>query len=422
MKVTFISHSDRIGGAAVVTTRLMQALRRNGIDARMVVYTKVSDDPYVTPIGTRFERGFKFMAERGRIALSNGMSRADLFKVSIANTGMRLHRHPWVREADVIVLTWVNQGLLSLRGIERLGRLGKPLVWIMHDMWCLTGICHHAYECDGYRQACGSCRFLGVGTANDLSHKTHQRKASLYAGTPITFVAVSHWLADCARSSTLLADADLRVIPNAFPVDTFPITPGRMAGAIALPPNRDVILMGAARLDDPIKGMPVAVEALNWIFDNRPDVVRSAQVVFFGDVRDRTLIDSLRFPHIYIGRIDDPHMLRDLYASARVVISASHYETLPGTLIEGQAAGALPVSFGRGGQSDIITHLKDGYIADYADPVSLAEGIIWALKQNVDRKELHDSVARRFDANVVAKRYVDLFTELLDRPRDTSKA
>lgn len=51
LRVTFISHSDTLGGAAIVTYRLMRALRRQGVDAKMVVYTKLTDDPNVSVIG-----------------------------------------------------------------------------------------------------------------------------------------------------------------------------------------------------------------------------------------------------------------------------------------------------------------------------------------------------------------------------------
>lgn len=415
MKVTLVCHSDTIGGASMVTYRLMHALRDEGVDARMIVYTKTTDDPSVFCAGSRYSRGLKFMIERGVIAINNGFSRENLFKVSIANVGQSLHKHPWIKEADVIGLAWINQGQLSLGGIRKLGRLGKPIVWTMHDMWCLTGVCHHAFECDRYTASCGRCRFLGLGGRHDLSYQIWKRKKELYASTPVTFVAVSHWLADCAHRSSLLGDRDVRVIPNAFPINSFPTVPSASPEVFNIPPDRNIILMGAARLDDPIKGIDYAIDALNHIFDNRPDVARRSLMVFFGDLRDRSLFDRLRFPHLHVGRINDPSLLADLYAMAKVVLSTSLYETLPGTLIEGQAAGCLPVTFGHGGQADIVTHLKDGYIADYKDSASVAEGIIWALAADADRDALHESVRARFGASAIARRYISLFRELLDR-------
>jgi len=414
LRITLISHSDLMGGAAVVTYRLMQAMRREGVDARMVVFSKLSDDPDVAVIGSRGLRGFRFLQERGRIALANGMSRADLFKVSIANVGMALHRHPWVKEADAVMLGWINQGLASLEEIKKLGKLGKPIIWTMHDMWNLTGICHHAYECVAYTADCGCCPFLGGTGSGDLSHKIWLEKQKLYDSVPITFVAVSNWLARKCKSSKLMADRDVRVIPNAFPVDSFPAK--SMEGV--LPPgistDRKLILFGAARIDDPIKGLNYAIDALNYLFDNEPKLSTDAMAVFFGDIKNPRALDSLRFPYIHTGRINDTLSLHRLYASAHVVLSTSLYETLPGTLIEGQAAGCLSVTFGQGGQDDIVEHLENGYIAEYKNPRSVAEGIRWAMKRNPDREALHESVRKRFSSNAVAEKYLSLVNELLE--------
>lgn len=414
LKVAMISHSDMLGGASVVTYRLMKALRAEGVDARMSVYNRLTDDPSVSQVGTAWSRGVRFAWERVGIMASNGFRREDLFKVSTAETGFNLSRDPWVREADVIFIAWINQGLLSLDDIEALGRLGKPVVWAMHDMWCLTGICHHSLGCARYKESCGLCPLLHSSSGSDLSHRVWSRKMKLYDTVPLTFVAVSRWLADRCAESSLLSGRDVRVIPNAFPIDSFVTEPrGELTVLHGDDLDRDIILMGAARLDDHIKGLPMAVDALNYIFDNHPEVAQRTVAVFFGELRSPAALHKLRFPHFHAGRINDPNLLRDLYARSRVVLSSSLYETLPGTLIEGQASGCIPVTFGRGGQADIVTHLSDGYIARYADTRDLAKGILWALSHPVDRQELHDSVRRRFSAKAVARSYIELFHQLM---------
>ncbi len=415
LKVVLVCHSDLLGGASIVTYRLMNALRHEGVDARMLVYTKTTQSPEVDVISSRFNRGFRFMAERLEIMAHNGFSYANLFKVSTASLGVPVHRHPWVKESDVIVLSWINQGLLSLSGIRKLGQTGKPLVWTMHDMWCLTGICHHAYECSRYEQECGCCPLLNSADPKDLSHKVWKKKAELYRRVPITFVAVSNWLAERCRRSSLLASRDVRVIPNAFPIDAFSTKSTVRLTHYDLNPDKHIILMGAARLDDKIKGLDYAIDALNYLFDNHPETSRNSIAIFFGEVRDPSAFDRLRFPHYEFGRISDPTALKELYAAASVVLSTSLYETLPGTLIEGQASGCLPVTFDRGGQPDIITHKVDGYLAPFGDIREIAAGIIWALAEKPDRQALHDSVRRRFSGRIIARRYIDLFNELLSR-------
>lgn len=367
LKVTIISHSDKLGGAAVVTYRLMRALRNLGIEARMVVFTRHSFDPNVARLSSRFLRTMRFLWERIRIYLSNGLDRESLFQVSIANTGCSVASHPWVREADVLLLGWTNQGLLSMKGLRKLGRLGKPIVQVMHDMWCITGICHHSRGCMRFEQECGCCPFLRSSNPHDLSNRIWHRKQSIYDGMNITFVAVSSWLEEQSRRSSLLRDHNVVTIPNAFPAESFYTRPKALRRRLPIDYTRKLIVMGAARLDDPIKDLPTAIAALNYIFDNHPKVANESMIVFFGALKNPSAFDDLRFPYIHIGSISDEAVLRELYASAAVVLSTSLYETLPGTLIEGQAAGCVPVTTGQGGQRDIVDHLVNGYItADHS--------------------------------------------------------
>lgn len=404
MKVVLLNHSDTLGGASVVTYRLMRALRRAGVDARMLVSHKSGADPAVAEVGSRAAKAFTFLAEHAGIFLRNGFSRADLFKASTGRFGLDAASHPWVREADVVCLGWVNQGMLSLDGIRRIARAGKRLIWTMHDMWNLTGICHHAGECGGYRGECGRCPLVHLPRHGcDLSRSVWRRKQALYAVVPVTFVAVSNWLAARCRESSLMRGADVHVIPNAFPVDEFTQPPQHSRADLGLPAG-DLIVMGAARLDDPVKGFGYAIDALNILASRGVE----ARAVFFGDIRDRSLLGRLALPHVHLGPLDAARV-RSVYAHARVVLSTSLYETLPGTLIEGQAAGCVPVTFGEGGQADIVEHGVTGFIADYLSATSVADNICKALAGNLAPGVLRQSVRAKFSSEVVARRYIDLF-------------
>ena len=109
LKITFISKSDLRGGAAIVTYRLVEALRETGIDARMLVTEKMSDSPFVELAASPLRIKSAFLAERLQVFLANGMRRATLFKADPATFGLPLWRHPWVKDADAIFLGWVNQ-------------------------------------------------------------------------------------------------------------------------------------------------------------------------------------------------------------------------------------------------------------------------------------------------------------------------
>lgn len=403
-KVVFINHSDTRGGASVVTYRLMKALSRAGVDARMLVMHKDTDNLRVDTVGTSWQRKKAFLAECADIYARNGLNRGNLFKVSTGKYGLPLHNHPWIKEADAVVLEWINQGMMSLREIEVLHKMGKQIAWTLHDMWPITGICHHAGTCQAYTDGCGNCPFIRGGKSKkDLSRRVFRNKADVYSRVPIKFVAISSWIAQKCAESQLTATANISVIPNAFPVEDYAITPTKSRRELRLPDNRRLIVMGAARLDDPIKNLPLAVETLNKV---NPEL--GATAVFFGNIRDPHALDALNMPYVALGSIADAREVAQIYAHADVVLSTSRYETLPGTLIEGMAAGAVPVATGNGGQRDIIDHGVDGYIAKADDADELAALIERALENPFNRADQHRAVARRFAADHVVNAYKQL--------------
>ena len=69
-----------------------------------------------------------------------------------------------------------------------------------------------------------------------------------------------------------------------------------------------------------------------------------------------------------------------LYNTADVFVAPSLADNLPSTLIESMLCGTPVVSFKVGGIPDIVSHMNDGYLAQYRDVQDLAYGIDWVLK------------------------------------------
>jgi len=413
MKILFLSTEGTKGGAAVVTGRLVEALRNMGEDARMLVGRSCSSDPWMAQVG-QVRRRIAKVAERGEIFFYNGFNRSDLWKVSAGRFGCGALSHPWVKDADVVVLGWINQGFLSLGDIRELCSMGKKVVWWMHDLWCATGMCHLPGECSRFELGCGDCPMLHWGKCKfDLSHRVWERKMGIFKLGNIKFLAVSRWQRDVALRSSLLREEAIGVLPHAFPVEQYPTTSGggllpdelRFLGRLK---DKKLIVMGAARLDDPVKDLPMAIESLNRLLKEHPAQGKECVAVLFGGLSDPGALSGLKLPWHYAGMLGG-EALRQLYARAAVVLSTSRYETMGATLMEGMAAGAVPVAFGRGGQTDIITHGENGYIADYGDPSSVASCIAKALLDPFSRDAQHASVKARFSSAAVARCFLDIF-------------
>ena len=406
MKVVLINHSDMQGGAAIVSLRLVHALQEAGVDARMLVIDRQSDDQLVGVMGSKWRSKWNFLAERLGVFMRNGFRRDTLFKIDTGSHGT----HSWVKDADVVCLNWVNQGTLSLKGIKKLADSGKPIVWTMHDMWNCTGVCHYSFECERYKDRCHSCPLLesknsspskieGVGGSmttqdvssrtlseelikgDDLSTKIQEKKLKLYAQAPIHFVAVSHWLAECCKQSTTMSNSNLSVIYNAFPILDFDYH--RLSGEITnIPSDKKIIVMGARRLDVEVKGFKELIETTQYIAQNKPELAGKIHLVLYGDLHDKSLLDKIEVPCTYLGSIGSTEQL------------------------------SLPVTCGKGGQADIVDHLKTGFIAEYKDPASVAAGIEWAINADISREFLHSEVERKFAASKIAQQYIELVKKL----------
>ena len=111
------------------------ARSRNGVEAKMLVRDRATHDVRVVSLPADMKRRWHFLEERMRIWIANGFSKANLFGVDIASSGSDITSLQAFKEADVIHLHWVNQGMLSLDGLRAILGSGKPVVWTMHDMW-----------------------------------------------------------------------------------------------------------------------------------------------------------------------------------------------------------------------------------------------------------------------------------------------
>lgn len=420
-RLVFLCKSDLRGGAAIVTFRLVETMRRLGHDARMLVCEKLSDVPFVEVCAPKIKIKASFLKERLKVYMHNGRNRETLFKIDPASDGLNLWHHPLVKNADAIFLSWVNQGMLSLKGVRRICGSGKPVVWIMHDMWNMTGVCHHAGNCTGFLHQCGDCPLLGIkASPADLSNNTWRNKEFTYGSADLKFVAVSTWLAAKAKESALMRNMEVEVIPNAFDIGPDADEVLSDLTATSLPADEPVkIIFGGARLDDPIKGLPVLKKALSYIRSHHPAIAEDMQLVTFGEFKLPESNAGFDISHTHLGMLQGNVAVRRAYEGCGIVVSTSDYETLPGTLIEGQAYGCIPVATNHGGQRDIIDHKITGFLVPWHDSPSIraeevARGLLWAYHSCRGpmyaqiRQAMRESVIRRFSAPAIARRLLGL--------------
>ena len=417
MRVLIVNTSERTGGAAVAANRLMEALNNNGVKAKMLVRDKQTDQLTVAALSTSWHHHWNFLWERFVIWLHLHFRREHLFEVDLANAGTDITILPEFQEADVIHLHWINQGMLSLKGIRKILTSGKPVVWTMHDIWPATAVCHLTLECRQFETACHHCRLLpGGGSSHDLAAQVWKRKQQMLDGQHLTFVTCSDWLGHEAGKSALLRGQTVETIPNS--IDTRLYRPGNKQQArqlLGLPEKGRIILFVSQRATNPNKGMQYLIEASRLLSNDYPDWNETVSIAILGGHAEE-ISNQLHFPTYSLGYVNDEHRIVSVYQAADVFVLPSLSENLPNTIMEAMACGVPCVGFRVGGIPEEIDHLDNGYVADYRDAADLARGLRYVLEE-ADYAQLQrnclQKVSHCYSQQSVARRYIELYNKIL---------
>lgn len=418
MRIVILNTFERTGGAAVAASRLREALRAEGEEVTMIVRDKQSSSEQVIGVnGSSLKRllhKWHFIGERLVIFLHNRCSKNDLFAVSLANSGCKLSQLPALQQADIIHLHWINQGFLSLDEIKAIGELGKPMVWTMHDMWPCTGICHHARECNGYYTDCAVCPFTASPT---LAAHTLAKKKKIWEKLNVTFVTCSNWLQERTSHSVLMSEKTVLSIPNPIDAQTFiPMDQTACRAHFGLPTEKTLLLFGAVKASDKRKGIEYMKATVLTLVDKHPEWKEKLELAIFG--KSEVEMQALFPVKVHqIPYITSEQEMIQLYNTADLYVTSSLEENLPNTIMEAMSCGVPCTGFKIGGIPEMIDHLKNGYVAEYKSGNDLAEGI-HQLLQHADfaqfKQNARDKVIRSYSFASVAKRYKELYTQLLE--------
>ena len=418
MRVLIVNTSERTGGAAIAANRLKDALNNSGVKTMMLVTDKETDDITVAALPHKWLLQWHFLWERWCIFLHLHFKRRHLFEIDIANSGSDITGTKEFQEADVIHLNWINQGMLSLKSIQKILQSGKPVVWTMHDMWPATGICHLTLGCRNFEQGCANCQYLpGGGGRNDVAAKVWRRKKKLLDKYSVAFVACSQWLANEAKASALLRGQRVESIPNAIDTRVFhPQHKSDCRNHLHLPAGKKLILFVSQRVTNVNKGMDYLIRACKKLVTEQPTLASDTAIVGMGGHAEE-IADKFDLPVYPLGYINNPQLASQAYSACDVFVLPSLSENLPNTIMEAMACGLPCVGFNVGGIPEEIDHLQNGYVARYQDSDDLERGIEWVLtspdyallSQNAVSK-----VAAHYSQQSVANQYIKLYNKVLD--------
>ncbi|MDX2301303.1 MAG: glycosyltransferase [Microscillaceae bacterium] len=434
-KVLFLNTYFDRGGAAVSCKRIFESLQTEpSLVVKMLVHTGEQLPEPVKGLNASYflsqKMLFKFALDR-LFFLFYEKSKSVRFAFSQANIGEDISRHPWVQEADILHIHWINFGFLSLDSLQKLLNLGKPIVWTMHDMWVFTGGCHYAQHCRGFEAQCGGCFYLRNPHAKDLSHRVLAKKNEIFSQSPlITFVGSSQWLVEEAKQSSFFKKLKFATATHIMtPIDISLFKPAdheKAAADLFLDATKFRILFGAVKINDERKGIQYFQEAIQIIQETYPEMLFELELVLFG----KTKVDiSALFPISisYLGILKGANALIEAYSAAHVFVLPSLDDNLPNTIIESMACATPVVAFRSGGIPEMIDHRQNGYLADYKSSKDLAEGLHWVWARWKEEKsgkspqafdtlrvQARQKALDSYHPDKIRQQYLDLYQKLLN--------
>jgi len=127
MRVGIVNKLDISGGAARLTYRLDMGLGKIGLDSKIFVDNKISDNRDVYGSSGKIEKTWsKTCPFIDKVPLKFCDWQKTPFH--LARIGKNIRKDELVKQADIVNLHWITGGFLSIRGISKFTRLGKPTV------------------------------------------------------------------------------------------------------------------------------------------------------------------------------------------------------------------------------------------------------------------------------------------------------
>ena len=394
LSVLHVSTYATNGGAARAASALNFAMLNDGIDSRIL-----------TAHGTKFRIASELDRRLWKLQRTETKTwRSPAFFKSL---NARILNES---SADVINLHWVTDGFLS---IEEIGKITKPVVWSMYDMWPFCGTEHYGVNTPDARWRTGytTSNRPSAEAGLDIDRWTWERKLKNWSS--MHMVPASSWMLRALKSSKLMNNWPSTRIPHVIDCELFrPMGQDEARDNLNLPKNVPLIVfLASAGITDSRKGFDLLAQALPKVQENFPSV----EVAIAGPASTVYTLPGA-IPVHWVGQLNSNEQLRSLYCSATVVATPSREDNMPLTAMEAQSCGRPVVAFDIGGLPDIVVSGETGYLARELNVKDLASGLINTLTDAMAEDSMGIAARKHalqtWSQSVVVKKYLDLYATI----------
>ena len=314
---------------------------------------------------------------------------------------------------------WINNDTLSIFDFHK---IPSGTIVTLHDEWLYCG-CEHYYKVLdqtndfilGYPYF--KKNVLGIHW-NSLIWKVKYKKLS--HRRDLIFTVPSSWMLERARSSAILKESDIRLLPN--PIDSDRFTPlaedviNSFRNELNIDNDCFVFVYGAiSGKKNKLKGMNLLNMAIKLLKSKNLSIPDSKIVLidFGGLIGDSELYG---FRNISLGHINDVVYLAKLYSSADCVVVPSMVESFGQIAAEALSCSTPVVSFDTSGLRDIVLDDNTGLLAKPFCVDSLCQKLMKMIEFPKETRTLMGQNGRKhiienFSCSNISKKYFSILED-----------
>ena len=404
MRILHIVYEFPIAGNAAY--RYHKAMLANGVDSTMLSLTKALKLYRVESFNETIPHLLlrKLPEKIQEFFTTRKIKPNQYYFHKLRPLGMGYADNPLVKEADVIYMHWIERGS-SAKDLEEILSLGKPIIFVLHDMWAVTGGCHQCFDCDKFRYSCGNCNMF-YGNEKATSRQLSLKGAIYGKYKNVCFLSPSHWMQQRAMESSVTKGRKVFHIPNLLDDSIFkPMAKSMARSILNLPQDKIIISFGCqsgTRLA--VKGWSYLREAINLLSYPKDKIL----LLVFGSDKDIQTEEEVKYSIHFFGPVFDEHKLMLIANAATVFVSPTLSETFGYTLIENILCNTPVVSFDNTAIPEMVKMKENGYLAKNKDSKDLAAGIEWCIANPLSSKSHVD-----YSTSKIVEKHLEMIHELL---------
>ncbi len=405
LKILHVSFSDSVGGAAIAMNRLHQALKKSGVDSKVLVVQKATNDPDVIGPSNKIETLFsEFKIKLARYLRRKLLKTTNYesFSFNLLSTGL-LKKINKI-DADIVHLHWIGNEMLSISQIKK---IKKPIIWTFWDMWPMCGAEHHSYDrrfIEGYKTNNRPNDEKGI----DLNRMIWLHKTK-HLDFDFTIIAASKWFKAEIQKSSLYNKKNIIHMPPNINLEVWKPADQKNSKKYFDSNGKKIFLFGSATSTNHRKGFDFLIS----LFKKKK--FENCKLVIFGEKPKR--LDDLNIEYEYIGKINDTNSLCKIYSDSDLMLMPSKIEIFGQIGLESNSCGTPCIAFKDTGPTDFIDHKVNGYLSKYLDEEDFANGINWILDKNEKSNELSlnsiNNVKNNFDDKIINKKFIEIYKNII---------